>query len=98
MTISKLSGSQTPLAPIPLLCGSLILRVLLWLCTQPSLTPGLVGPHLPITPGAVPLHLAPRVPQPYQLHFLILEQGLEQREKTLFGGLSRNGGVSFVLP
>lgn len=84
MTISKLFGSQTPLAPIPPhLCGSLILRVLLWLCTQPSLTPGPVGPHLPITPGAVPLHLAPRVPQPYQLHFLILELGLEQREKAL---------------
>lgn len=48
--------------------------------------------HLPITPGAVPLHLAPGVPQPHQLHFFTLEEGLGQREKSSLDlGLSGKG-------
>lgn len=54
-------------------------------------------PHLPVTPGAVPLHLAPGIPQPYQLHFLTLEQGLGQREKTLAMGLSGKGVFCLAL-
>lgn len=64
---------------------------LFWLCTGPacprpvSLPPE--SPHLPLTPGARPLHLAPGVPQPHQLHLLTLERGLGQKEKKL----SRSG-------
>ena len=59
------------------------------------------SPHPPVTPGAIPLHLAPGVPQPHQLHFLTLVQGLGQRGKALLlWALSevRWGWGSSVLP
>lgn len=67
----------------PSICSTLVD----WYLTQPcprlhcSLPVG--SPHLPVTPGAIPLHLAPGVPQPHKLHLFTLEQGLEQREKVL---------------
>lgn len=74
------------------ICSTLVV----WYPTQPG--PGLCGPpHLPITPGAVPLHLAPGVPQPHQLHFLTLEQSLGQREKALLLWAFLERGFS-VLP
>lgn len=51
------------------------------------------SPHPPVTPGAIPLHLAPGVPQPHQLHFLTLVQGLGQRGKALLLWTLSEAGV-----
>lgn len=66
------------LSPVP--------TVLSWFGTQPIVAPGSVAhpwPASPVTPRAVPLHLAPGVPQPHQLHLLAFEQGLGQRDTAL---------------
>lgn len=121
MAISKLSGSQVPVALLPALpeahvpssplrilgfkgdfrpsiCSTLVARYPALPCPRPRCPLFVGSPHPPVTPGAIPLHLAPGVPQPHQLHFLTLVQGLEQREKAFsLWALSERGVFCLAL-